>query len=127
MFRPWPYHCLWKSRAPIYYSQWSWVSCYLVISSRLFCTIFLSRNKCLRYVMDSAIVGVSFIHLTIFVTRESCQRWRHRAGLIEQWNRINFALTRKLISFMYGPSFPEISICKFVQVLFAKISGMTKS
>ncbi|KAG0723198.1 Ral GTPase-activating protein subunit beta [Chionoecetes opilio] len=42
--------------------------------------------------------------------RESCQRWRHRAGLIEQWNRINFALTRKLISFMYGPSFPEISI-----------------
>ncbi|KAK8402516.1 hypothetical protein O3P69_000737 [Scylla paramamosain] len=42
--------------------------------------------------------------------RESCQRWRHRAGLIEQWNRINFALTRKLICFMYGSSFPEISI-----------------
>ncbi|XP_068208219.1 ral GTPase-activating protein subunit beta isoform X4 [Palaemon carinicauda] len=40
--------------------------------------------------------------------RESCQRWRHRAGLIDQWNRINFALTGKLISFMYGPSFPEI-------------------
>ncbi|XP_071524659.1 ral GTPase-activating protein subunit beta isoform X3 [Panulirus ornatus] len=42
--------------------------------------------------------------------RESCQRWRHRAGLIDQWNRINFALTRKLIGFMYGPSFPEIVI-----------------
>ncbi|XP_042214710.1 ral GTPase-activating protein subunit beta-like isoform X3 [Homarus americanus] len=42
--------------------------------------------------------------------RESCQRWRHRVGLIDQWNRINFALTRKLIGFMYGPSFPEITI-----------------
>ncbi|KAK3862467.1 hypothetical protein Pcinc_031674 [Petrolisthes cinctipes] len=42
--------------------------------------------------------------------RESCQRWRHRAGLIDQWNRINFALTRKLIGFMYGPTFPEILI-----------------
>ncbi|XP_069947395.1 ral GTPase-activating protein subunit beta isoform X3 [Cherax quadricarinatus] len=42
--------------------------------------------------------------------RESCQRWRHRVGLIDQWNRINFALTRKLIGFMYGPTFPEIII-----------------
>ncbi|XP_069158153.1 ral GTPase-activating protein subunit beta isoform X4 [Procambarus clarkii] len=42
--------------------------------------------------------------------RESCQRWRHRVGLIDQWNRINFALTRKLIGFMYGPTFPEIMI-----------------
>ncbi|CAL4068438.1 unnamed protein product, partial [Meganyctiphanes norvegica] len=42
--------------------------------------------------------------------RESCQRWRHRSGLIDQWNRTNFALTAKLISFMYGPSFPGITI-----------------
>lgn len=42
--------------------------------------------------------------------RESCQRWRHRGGLIDQWNRINFALSAKLISFMYGPAFPQIKI-----------------
>ncbi|XP_076069482.1 ral GTPase-activating protein subunit beta isoform X2 [Oratosquilla oratoria] len=42
--------------------------------------------------------------------RKSCQCWRHRAGLIDQWNRINYALTLKLTAFMYGPNFPKISI-----------------
>ncbi|XP_022914595.2 ral GTPase-activating protein subunit beta isoform X2 [Onthophagus taurus] len=42
--------------------------------------------------------------------RESCMNWRHRIALIEQWNRINLALTSKLLIFMYGPTFPELKI-----------------
>lgn len=42
--------------------------------------------------------------------RECCINWRHRVALIEQWNRVNLALTAKVISFMYGPSFPELKI-----------------
>lgn len=36
--------------------------------------------------------------------------WRHRPALIEQWNRVNLALTAKVLTFMYGPSFPELKI-----------------
>lgn len=43
--------------------------------------------------------------------------WRHRVALIEQWNRVNLALTARLLEFMYGPSFPELKICEFLQEL----------
>ncbi|XP_055857706.1 ral GTPase-activating protein subunit beta isoform X12 [Episyrphus balteatus] len=42
--------------------------------------------------------------------QESCLLWRHRIALIEQWNRVNLALTSRLINFMYGPTFPELKI-----------------
>ncbi|XP_044738387.1 ral GTPase-activating protein subunit beta isoform X2 [Chrysoperla carnea] len=42
--------------------------------------------------------------------RENCMKWRHHVALIEQWNRINLALTARLLSFMYGPTFPELKI-----------------
>lgn len=45
--------------------------------------------------------------------REMCMNWRHRMALIEQWNRVNLALTQRLLEFMYGPSFPELKICEF--------------
>jgi len=44
--------------------------------------------------------------------------WRHRIALIEQWNRVNLALTARLLEFMYGPSYPELKICEFLQDLF---------
>ncbi|XP_021916328.1 ral GTPase-activating protein subunit beta isoform X3 [Zootermopsis nevadensis] len=44
--------------------------------------------------------------------RETCMNWRHRVALIEQWNRVNLALTARLLEFMYGPSFPELKICE---------------
>lgn len=44
---------------------------------------------------------------------ELAQTWRHRAGLVAQWNRINIALTARLLASMYGPSFPSIPVCKF--------------
>ncbi|XP_069691801.1 ral GTPase-activating protein subunit beta isoform X2 [Periplaneta americana] len=42
--------------------------------------------------------------------RETCMNWRHRVALIEQWNRVNLALTARLLEFMYGPTFPELKI-----------------
>ncbi|XP_049826190.1 ral GTPase-activating protein subunit beta isoform X3 [Aethina tumida] len=42
--------------------------------------------------------------------RECCMNWRHRVALIEQWNRVNLALTSKVLTFMYGPNFPELKI-----------------
>lgn len=42
--------------------------------------------------------------------RESCMNWRHRIALVEQWNRVNLALTSKLLHFMYGPTFPELKL-----------------
>jgi hypothetical protein len=50
--------------------------------------------------------------------RETCMNWRHRIALIEQWNRVNLALTARLLEFMYGPSYPELKICEFLQELF---------
>lgn len=49
--------------------------------------------------------------------RESCMNWRHRIALIEQWNRINLALTARVLEFMYGPTFPELKIGVFVILL----------
>ncbi|XP_075220156.1 ral GTPase-activating protein subunit beta isoform X3 [Lycorma delicatula] len=42
--------------------------------------------------------------------REMCMNWRHRVALVEQWNRVNLALTQRLLDFMNGPSFPELKI-----------------
>ncbi|GAB0089243.1 ral GTPase-activating protein subunit beta [Sergentomyia squamirostris] len=42
--------------------------------------------------------------------QESCQMWRHRIALVEQWNRVNLALTARLIDFTYGAAFPELKI-----------------
>uniref|UniRef100_A0A1B6CX62 Rap-GAP domain-containing protein n=1 Tax=Clastoptera arizonana TaxID=38151 RepID=A0A1B6CX62_9HEMI len=42
--------------------------------------------------------------------REMSMNWRHRVALIEQWNRVNLALTQRLLEFMYGPGFPELKI-----------------
>ncbi|KAL1509023.1 hypothetical protein ABEB36_003829 [Hypothenemus hampei] len=42
--------------------------------------------------------------------RECCMNWRHRVALIEQWNRVNLALTSKVLVFMYGNEFPELKI-----------------
>ena len=37
--------------------------------------------------------------------REMAMNWRHRIGLVDQWNRVTMILTRKLVLFMYGPDF----------------------
>ncbi|ENN80658.1 hypothetical protein YQE_02924, partial [Dendroctonus ponderosae] len=42
--------------------------------------------------------------------RECCMNWRHRVALVEQWNRVNLALTSKVLVFMYGANFPELKI-----------------
>ncbi|XP_059096422.1 ral GTPase-activating protein subunit beta-like isoform X2 [Tigriopus californicus] len=42
--------------------------------------------------------------------REMCLNWRHRTGLVDQWNRVNMALTARLLGFMYGPSMPAMKI-----------------
>lgn len=42
--------------------------------------------------------------------QESCSSWRHRIALIEQWNRVNLALTARLLDFTYGSTFPELKI-----------------
>lgn len=43
--------------------------------------------------------------------QESCALWRHRIALVEQWNRVNLALTARLLEFTYGPTFPALKIC----------------
>lgn len=45
--------------------------------------------------------------------QESCLLLRHRIALIEQWNRVNLALTARLLEFLYGPTFPELKIREF--------------
>ncbi|XP_053961631.1 ral GTPase-activating protein subunit beta isoform X3 [Anastrepha ludens] len=42
--------------------------------------------------------------------QESCAMWRHRMALIDQWNRVNLALTARLLEFTYGSAFPELKI-----------------
>uniref|UniRef100_A0A1A9W0F5 Rap-GAP domain-containing protein n=1 Tax=Glossina brevipalpis TaxID=37001 RepID=A0A1A9W0F5_9MUSC len=42
--------------------------------------------------------------------QESCAVWRHRIALIDQWNRVNLALTARLLDFTYGSAFPELKI-----------------
>jgi len=45
--------------------------------------------------------------------------WRHRTALIHQWNRINLALTARVLTFMYGPGFPQLKIrmCSFINLV----------
>nr|XP_017030222.1 ral GTPase-activating protein subunit beta isoform X9 [Drosophila kikkawai] len=40
--------------------------------------------------------------------QESCAMWRHRVALVDQWNRVNLALTSRLLEFSYGPAFPQL-------------------
>ncbi|XP_017859541.1 PREDICTED: ral GTPase-activating protein subunit beta isoform X18 [Drosophila arizonae] len=40
--------------------------------------------------------------------QESCAMWRHRIALVDQWNRVNLALTARLLEFSYGPDFTQL-------------------
>lgn len=42
--------------------------------------------------------------------REMCMNWRHRSGLVDQWNRVNLALLARMLRHMLGPNFPQIKI-----------------
>ncbi|XP_041953413.1 ral GTPase-activating protein subunit beta-like isoform X4 [Alosa sapidissima] len=42
--------------------------------------------------------------------REMVANWRHRPQVVEQWNRVVAALTSRLLSFTYGPSFPPFKV-----------------
>lgn len=37
---------------------------------------------------------------------ELCVSWRHHNSMIDYWSRTSLALTRRVIQYMYGPSFP---------------------
>lgn len=37
---------------------------------------------------------------------ELCVSWRHHSSMIDYWSRTSLALTKRVIQFMYGPSFP---------------------
>lgn len=37
---------------------------------------------------------------------ELCTSWRHHSAMINHWSRTALALTRRVIQYMYGPSFP---------------------
>ncbi|XP_063235788.1 ral GTPase-activating protein subunit beta isoform X2 [Bacillus rossius redtenbacheri] len=56
--------------------------------------------------------------------RETCMNWRHRVALVDQWNRVNLALTAKLLEFTYGPDFPELKISEDDAQLIP--AGMTR-
>ena len=43
-------------------------------------------------------------------SREMCLNWRHRAGLVDQWNEVTLALTARLLMFMSGPNFPQMTV-----------------
>ena len=42
--------------------------------------------------------------------REMCSNWRHRSGLIDQWNRVNLSLMSRMLPMMLGPKFPQLRI-----------------
>lgn len=42
--------------------------------------------------------------------RELACSWRHRIALVDQWNRVNLALTSRVLQFMYGSHFPNIKL-----------------
>ncbi len=42
--------------------------------------------------------------------REMCMNWRHRSGLIDQWNRVNLSLMSRMLPMMLGPKFPQLRI-----------------
>ena len=41
-----------------------------------------------------------------------CMNWRHRTGLVTQWNRVNIALLARQLTFMYGGKMPQLNIPK---------------
>lgn len=57
--------------------------------------------------------------------QESCANWRHRIALVEQWNRVNLALTARLLEFTYGSSFPELKIRKFILEIVQQAESFT--
>ena len=55
----------------------------------------------------------SFPGPTLWKTfQEMCMNWRHRTGLIVQWNRVNVALLARQLQFMYGGKIPQLIIPK---------------
>ncbi|GFY51172.1 ral GTPase-activating protein subunit beta [Trichonephila inaurata madagascariensis] len=42
--------------------------------------------------------------------RELACSWRHRIALVDQWNKVNLALTTQVLHFMYGSHFPTAKI-----------------
>ncbi|KAF8763641.1 Ral GTPase-activating protein subunit beta like protein [Argiope bruennichi] len=42
--------------------------------------------------------------------RELACSWRHRIALVDQWNKVNLALTTQVLQFMYGSHFPTAKI-----------------
>lgn len=42
--------------------------------------------------------------------RDMCMNWRHRSGLIDQWNRVNLALLSRMLTPLLGPKFPQLRI-----------------
>ena len=55
----------------------------------------------------------SFPGPTLWKTfQEMCMNWRHRTGLITQWNRVNVALLARQLHFMYGGNIPPLMVPK---------------
>ena len=55
----------------------------------------------------------SFPGPTLWKTfQEMCMNWRHRTGLITQWNRVNVALLARQLQFMYGGKIPPMIVPK---------------
>lgn len=55
--------------------------------------------------------GKSFPSPPLWKTlRESCQSWRHRANLFDQWNRINLLLVGRVLNIMYGPGYIKLGM-----------------
>ncbi|KAG8201782.1 hypothetical protein JTE90_027266 [Oedothorax gibbosus] len=42
--------------------------------------------------------------------RELACSWRHRIALVDQWNKVNLALTNRVLQFMYGSVFPNAKL-----------------
>ena len=42
--------------------------------------------------------------------REMCMNWRHRSGLVDQWNRVNLSLLSRMLPNLLGPKFPQLRI-----------------
>ena len=36
--------------------------------------------------------------------------WRHRSGLVDQWNRVNLSLLSRMLPNLLGPKFPQLRI-----------------
>lgn len=61
----------------------------------------------------------SFPSPTLWKTfREMCMNWRHRTGLVTQWNRVNLCLTSRLLGILYGPRFPVLNIPKVHSLMY---------